>query len=207
VLPEARTRSDGALSVAVAAGSGAVLAVAAAWAYYNDPWRALGHVLGPWVFLVFLLSVGRTEIWAVVRAVTALATAVLVFYVAQKVGHDIRWAGSDSTMWVNWDKVTTWEVLAVLGGAVLGWGSARSVRPHWSGAVAAALVVSLPLAEGAREVLVDRGWDVAAVLDLVLAGVLLWWTTSGNRRPVLTACLVGAFVALVAGVLTVLASF
>jgi hypothetical protein len=207
VLPRTETRHDGALSVVVAAVSGAVLAVAAAWAYYDDAWRALGHVLGPWVFLVFLLSVGRTEIWAVVRAVTTLATAVLVFYVAQKVGHDIRWAGADSTMSVNWDKVTTWEVLAVLGGAVLGWASARSVRPHWSGAAAAAVVVSLPLAEGAREALVGGGWEVAAGLDLLLAGVLLWWTASGNRRPVLTACLVGALVVLVAGALTVLASF
>ncbi|RBY81106.1 hypothetical protein DQ239_00300 [Blastococcus sp. TF02-09] len=74
------------------------LAVVVVYAYYNDPWRPLAHVLGPWVALAVAVAFGRPPMVAIGASVTSLAAGVVTFFIGLKVGHDIRWGDSASVI-------------------------------------------------------------------------------------------------------------
>ncbi len=46
-------------AVLVAAAAGTAVAVAAVYAYHNDPWRPLAHVLAPWAVLAVAVAFRR----------------------------------------------------------------------------------------------------------------------------------------------------
>ncbi|WP_138758792.1 hypothetical protein [Modestobacter altitudinis] len=126
---------------------------------------------------------------SVARSVACLVSAVFTFYLPLEVGHDIRWAGSGSVMAVDWSDVQLWSGFAVVAGAVLGPLSATATRPGWRGAFAAAGLVGLLLGDAARRAVGWGGWDVAVVVDALLAVAVLISAAGHNRAPVRTAVL------------------
>jgi Family of unknown function (DUF6518) len=176
--------------VLLAAPAGVALACVVVYAYYNDPWRPLAHVLGPWVLLSAAVAFRRPPVIAVVSAVASLAAAVVTYYVGLKVGHDIRWAGTDSVMGVNWDRIQLWLVLAGFAGGVLGLLGATAARRDWPGAAATAALLGLLIGDAYRR-LSYWGLDVAVVVDAVAVVVVFGLATRVNRRPLLTLALSG----------------
>ncbi len=139
-----------ATAVGPAAAVGTAAAVAMVYAYYNDPWRPLAHVLAPWAVLAVAVAFRRPLLPAVAAGVASLAAAVVTFYVGLKVGHDIRWADSGSVMGIDWDRIRLWLVLACLAGGVFGLLGATAARRDWRGAAATAALLGLLLGEAYR---------------------------------------------------------
>ena len=171
-----------------AALAGILLAVIVVYAYYNDPWRPLAHVLGPWAMLATAFAFRRTSALAIGASVASLGAAVLTFYVGLKVGHDIRWAGSGSTMSINWGDIQLWLVLAGIAGGVFGLLGSNAARRDWRGAGATAALLGLVLGDACRR-LSDWEVDVAVTVDALAAVVVFTVATRVNRRPVLTLVL------------------
>jgi hypothetical protein len=181
-----RRRANGLVRAVVPAALAAIaLAVMAVYAYYNDPWRPLAHVLGPWVALAVAVAFRRPPVLAVGASVASLAAAVVTFYVGLKVGHDIRWAGTASVMSINWGGIQLWLVLAAVAGAVFGLLGSIAARSDWRGAAATAAPLGLLLGDAYRR-LSGWGMDVAVAADVLLAIVLFVAATRVNRRPLLT---------------------
>jgi Family of unknown function (DUF6518) len=196
-----RGHTGGAVRAIVpAALAGMALAVVVVYAYYNNPWRPLAHVLGPWVVLAVAVAFRRPPMLAIGASVASLAAAVVTFYIGLKVGHDIRWAGTASVMPINWGGIQLWLVLAAVAGAVFGLLGSNVGRPDWRGAAATAAPLGLLLGEVYRRL---SGWgpDVAVSADVLLAIVLFATATRVNRRPLLTLLL--TVVATVAGFVVV----
>ncbi len=175
-------------AVLLATVAGTAMAVAAVYAYYNDPWRPLAHVLAPWAVLAVAVAFRRPLLPAVAASVASLASAVVTFYVGLKVGHDIRWAGSGSVMSIDWDRIQLWLVLACLAGGVFGLLGATAARRDWRGAAAIAALLGLLLGEAYRRSS-DWGLDVAVAVDVVAAVLVFAVATRVNRRPLLTLAL------------------
>jgi hypothetical protein len=187
-------------AVAPAALAAAALAVVIVYAYYNDPWRPLAHILGPWVALAVAVAFRRPLVLAISASVASLAVAVVTFYVGLKVGHDIRWVGTASVMPVSWGDIQLWLLLAAVAGAILGLLGAIAARPDWRGAAATAAPLGLLVGDAYRR-LSGWGMDVAVGADIVLAIALFVAATRINRRPLLTLLLIG--VAGVAGFMAI----
>ena len=71
-------------TIASAAAAGTGLAIIVVYAYYNDPWRPLAHVLGPWAVLATAVAFRRPRVLAVAASVSALAAAVVTFTSARR---------------------------------------------------------------------------------------------------------------------------
>jgi hypothetical protein len=166
--------------------AGAALAVVVVYAYYNDPWRPLAHVLGPWIVLAAAVSFGRPARLAIGTAVASLAAAVVAFYVGLKVGHDLRWGDSGSVMFVDWNGVTLWLILAVPAGVVVGLLASFAARSDRTGAAAAAALLGLVLGDALRRYINWGGVDVAVLVDLLAAAVMFTVAVRRNGRPALT---------------------
>jgi uncharacterized protein DUF6518 len=112
-------------------------------------------------------------------------------------GHDIRWAGSGSVVWVSWDDVLLWVLFALPAGALFGWAGASAGRRDRWGPRATAALLGLLLGDAARR-WVTWGADVAVAVDLLAAVVVLVVAMRANRRPgatlawTLVATVVGA---------------
>ncbi|MGX5656931.1 DUF6518 family protein [Geodermatophilus nigrescens] len=171
-----------------AAVAGAALAAVAVYAYYNDPWRSLAHILAPWAVLACVVAFRRPPLPAVVASVSSLAAAVVTFYVGLKLAHDIRWTGSGSVMTINWGDVQLWLLLAGLAGAVFGLLGATAARPDWRGAAATAALLGLLLGEAYRRSS-EWGVDAAVAIDAAAAVLVFAVATGVNRRPMLTLAL------------------
>jgi len=170
----------------VAAAVGVAVAVAVVYAYYNDPWRPLAHTFGLWAVMASAVAFGRPPALAIGASIASLAAAVVTFYIGLKVGHDIRWAGSDSTMWIDWDKMQLWLVLAVLAGVAFGLLGSFAPRQEWKSALATAGLVGLLAADAYRRFSNWGGIDVAVTVDVIAALAVLVIASRYNKRPLLT---------------------
>ena len=188
-------------AIVLSALAGVGLAAVVAYAYYNDPWRPLAHVLGPWVVLAAAVGFGRPPRLAVGAAVASLAAAVVTFYIGLKVGHDLRWADSGSVMFIDWDGITLWLIFAVPAGVVFGLLGSFAARTDRTGAVAAAALLGLLLGDALRRYLNFGSVDAAVLVDLLAAAAVFAVASPRNRRPVLTLALTA--VATVVGYLLV----
>jgi len=180
-----RTRTW-AVTLLGAAAIGTALAVAVVYANYNDPWRPLAHTLGLWAVMASAVAFRRPLALAVGASIASLAAAVITFYIGLKVGHDIRWAGTDSSMPLNWDKMQLWLVLAVLAGVAFGLLGSFAPRREWKGALATAGLVGLLAADAYRRF---HNWgeiDVAVIVDVIAALAVFAIGSRANKRPLLT---------------------
>jgi hypothetical protein len=177
-----RTRSP---AVPVAADLGGIAAAVtgglltggfAAWAYYSDTYRPLAHTFGLEITLVVLLSARLPTPPAVVRAVLALGTAVLTFYVGKQVMYGVEYPGMPYAL--NREEIEQWLVLALLAGTLFGWAFSRAGEDGRAGAIATAGAVGLLVGDAFRRCwtygVVDPVVPVAAVvfIGLVLAGTV-----------------------------------
>jgi len=189
------------LALLGAAAVGVAVAVAVVYANYNDPWRPLAHTFGLWAVMATAVAFRRPPRLAIAASITSLAAAVITFYIGLKVGHDIRWARAGSTMWINWDKMLLWLVLAVMAGTVFGLLGSFAARREWKGAAATAGLVGLVLADAYRRSVNWDGLDVAVAFDLMAALAVFTIASRYNRRPLLTLSF--AVLAAVLGLLVV----
>jgi hypothetical protein len=166
------------------------MAVAAVvvYAYYNGPWRPLAHTLGIWAVAASAVGFRRPPAVAIGASVAFLAAGVVTFYVGLKVGHDIRWAGTDSAMSIHWHSIQLWLVLAALAGIVFGLLGSFAARRDWKGAAATAAVMGLLVADAYRR-FSTWGLDVAVIVDVLAALAVFMIACRYNKRPLLTLSL------------------
>jgi len=181
--PSARTW---ALTLLMAVAIGVAAAIVVVYANYNDPWRPLAHSLGLWAVMASAVAFRRPPALAIGTSVSSLAAAVVTFYIGLKVGHDIRWAGTGSTMWVDWDKMQLWLALAVIAGIAFGLLGSFAPRQEWKGAAATAALVGLLLADAYRRFTNWGGIDAAVAVNLIAALAVFVVASRANWRPVLT---------------------
>jgi len=175
--------------VLMAGALGAALAIVTVYAYYNDPWRPLAHTLGVWAVLASAVGFRRAPAPAIGASIASLAAAVVTYYVGLKVGHDIRWGGSGSVMWIDWDDIRLWLLLAVPAGVVFGLLGFFAPRSDWKGAGATAVVLGLLLGDAYRRFANWGGIDVAVAVDVLAAIAVFVIASRANRRPVMTLAL------------------
>lgn len=185
--PRAQARTW-ALALLLAGAVGVAVAVAAVYAHYNDPWRPLAHTLGIWAVAASAAGFRRPPPLAIGASVAFLAAGVVTFYVGLKVGHDIRWAGTDSAMSINWHGIQLWLVLATLAGIVFGLLGSFAARRDWKGAAATAALLGLLLADAYRR-FSNWGVDVAVIVDVVAGLAVFLIACRYNKRPLLTLSL------------------
>ncbi|WP_041795415.1 DUF6518 family protein [Modestobacter italicus] len=132
----------------VAVTAGLLTGGFAAWAYYDDHLRPLAHTFGLWIAMLALLSAGQRPGRAIVQACLALTAAVIAFFVGKKAMYGVDYPGMPYA--INVSELMEWLVLAVVAGAVLGWGFACAGRSGRVGAVRTAAVIGLLVADAYR---------------------------------------------------------
>ncbi|NIH66711.1 hypothetical protein FB380_001157 [Modestobacter marinus] len=165
---------------------GVAVATATVYANYNDPWRPLAHSLGLWAVMASAVAFRRPPVLAIGAPIASLGTAVVTFYVGLKVGHDIRWADSGSHMSINWDRIGSWLVLAVVAGVAFGLLGFFAPRPEWKGAAATAALMGLLVADAYRQFSRNRDIDVSVIVDVLAALAVFVIATRDNKRPLST---------------------
>lgn len=170
----------------LAGAVGAAVAIVIVYAYYNDPWRPLAHSLGLWALLASAVGFRRPPALAIGASIASLAAAVITYFVGLKVGHDIRWSGSGSVMFVNWGDIQLWLVLAVPAGVVFGLLGSFAPRTDWRGAAATATLLGLLLGDAYRRYSNWGGFDAAVTVDVIAAIAVFLIASKFNRRPLLT---------------------
>ncbi|WP_410663701.1 DUF6518 family protein [Amycolatopsis sp. lyj-84] len=153
--------------------AGVVSGAFASVAYYTDL-RVLAHSFVIWIVLVSLVTTRRSSRQAVVRAIIALLSAVLAFYLGKNVVYGIKYPDAPP-YGIDLPTVGTWCVLAVVAGVLLGMGFRHIGDPGWPGALATAGAAGLVLADAYRKggfVVSDRPL-LPVVSALAAAGLLL----------------------------------
>jgi hypothetical protein len=160
---------------------------AAAAAYYSSAARPLAHTFVLWTALVALASARQPARRAVVRAVLALAAAVLAFYLGKAVVHGLRYPGTSYLL--SGTQVAEWLVLAAVAGTLLGWVFCRIGRPGTAGALAAAAALGLLAADTWRRWngYPDEGPVVAVAAVAAGLAVLAVDVRSARRLAVVAA--------------------
>lgn len=161
------------------AGAGVLSGGFAAVAYYTPLLRSLPHSFGIWIVLVVVVTRRQEPAQAVVRAVIALESAVVAFYVGKAVCYGIKYPGMPYG--ISTANLAIWSVLAALAGVLFGLSFRLAGRDDRWGVLATAAIVGLLLGDAFRQIRFAPADEPALTLFTVAAVSLVLWL--GSRSP------------------------